>query len=160
MDWTRFQRPITVGREEAIYGLNSLYRGSQDVPLDGFDLVDTTYLRTWWAKHRSDQAAFALVAYAEGSGDPRRVRYDEVGLYDEAEREAKVSRHNQALLEQLREQMRTYSATPRLSPPDLVKEMGRGCTDVQKDLAIRLTGFAKQPEQERTDGYGLLELQF
>lgn len=155
-----FNDPSLLVREEAIYGLNSLYRGSQDVPLNGFDLVDTTYLRTWWAKHQSDQAAFALVAYAEGSGDPRRVRYDEIGLYDEAEREAKVSPRNQALLEQLREQMRTYSATPRLSPPDLAKEMGRGCTDVQKDLSIRLTGFTKQPEQERVDGYGLLELQF
>jgi len=79
-----FNDPSLLVREEAIYGLNSLYRGSQDVPLNGFDLVDTTYLRTWWAKHQSDQAAFALVAYAEDSGDPRRVRYNEVGLYDEA----------------------------------------------------------------------------
>ena len=38
--------------------------------------------------------------------------------------------------------------------------MGRGCTDVQKNLSIRLTRFTKQPEQGMADGYGLLELQF
>ena len=155
-----FNDPSLLVREEAIYGLNFLYRGSQDVPPNGFDAVDTTYLKTWWTQHQGDQAAFALVAYATGPGGPRLVRYDEIGLYDEAEREAKASPRNQALLEQLREQMRTYAATPRLSSPDLAKEMGRGCTEVQKDLAIRLNGFSKQPEQERVDGYGLLELQY
>jgi hypothetical protein len=133
-----------------------------DVPQNDFDLLDTTRLRAWWTKHEAYQAAVALVSYAQGSGDPRLsvARLDEIGLYDEAARLAKASPRTQSLLEQLREQMRSHAATARLSPSDLSREMGRDCAGVQKDLAIRLNGYRKQSEQERVDGYGVLELQY
>jgi hypothetical protein len=153
-----FNDPSLSVREEAITGLNSLFKRSPDAPLNGFDLLDTTYLKTWWAKHEADQAAFALVA--NGEGDPRLPKSDEIGLYDEAERLARASPRNQVLLESLREHMRSSAATPRISPVDLAKAMGRDCDGVQKDVAIRLDGFSKQLEKERTDTYGQLELQY
>jgi hypothetical protein len=102
------------------------------------------------------------VAYANDLSDPRlsQARLDEIGLYDEADRLAKTIPADRAMLEQLREKMRSAAATPRLSPPDLARQMGRDCAGVQQDLGIRLTGFAKQREQERVDGYALLELQY
>lgn len=153
-------------RAQAVTGMNWLFRGGQDVPQNGFDLLDTTWLRRWWAKHESDQAAIALAAFTEDqvdlstTGRPDQSRLDQIGLYDELGRLAKTSARNRAMLEQVQEQMRSYAATARYSPPDLARQMGRGCDGVKQDLAIRLKSFRGQPEQERVDGYGLLELQF
>jgi len=154
-------------RAQTITGLNWLFRDgfkdATDVPPNGFDLLDTTSLKSWWVKHQPDQASIALFAYSLGSGNAfsADARLNEIGLYDEAERVAKASPPNRTLLLQLQNNMRSYAANPRLPAPDLQKEMmGRGCDGVQSDLAIRLNGFNKQPEQERVDGYALLELQY
>ena len=149
-------------RTAAVRALNWLFNGGPDVPPSGFDLINTASLKAWWTHHEAVQAAIALVAYANDLSDPRlsQARLHEIGLYDEADRLAKTIPADRAMLEQLREKMRSAAATPRLSPPDLARQMGRDCAGVQQDLGIRLTGFAKQREQERVDGYALLELQY
>jgi hypothetical protein len=149
-------------RTATVRALNLLFDGGPDVPQGGFDLIDTTNLKKWWTNHEADQAAIALVAYANDLGDLRSsgARLDEIGLYDEIDRLANTRAAGSAMLEHLRANMRSGAATPRLSPPDLAHEMGRDCTGVQQDLGIRLKGFARQLEQERFDGYALLELQY
>jgi hypothetical protein len=149
-------------RAAIVRALNWLFDGGPGVPQSGFDLIETTSLKRWWASHEGEQAAIALVAYANDLSDPRpsQARLDEIGLYDEADTLARTRIGDRAMLEQLREKMRSEAATPKLSPPDLAGQMGRDCAGVQQDLGLRLAGFAKQPEQERVDGYGLLELQY
>ncbi|WP_353062483.1 hypothetical protein RBB77_14390 [Tunturibacter psychrotolerans] len=105
-----------------------------------------------------NQAALALVAYA--MDDPQSFRLDEIGLYAEAERVETASPHSRVLLESLRDRMRSFAGTPRLTPPDLARQMGRDCVGVQSDLGLRLNAFSKRPEEERVDHYALQELQF
>jgi hypothetical protein len=149
-------------RAEAIRGINWLFKGSYGVPKNDFDLLDTTLLKPWWTKNGGNQAAIALLAFAQNSpnlGWKRRT--DQIGLYDEAQRLAKISPQPLAPeLEQLREQMRSQAANDAPSPAELAKEMGRDCKGVQDDLGLRLQDYGKRPEQERVDDYGLLELQY
>lgn len=144
-------------RSEAVKGLNWLLMGGIGVPNNGFDLLDTTWLRDWWTKNANNQAAIALIAYAHntsaGSG-----HIDEVGLYDEVQRLAKVSPLGQSL-EELRERMRSEAASIP-SVDQLGKQMGRSCEAVQQDLGIRLKNFSEKAENERVDGYAVLEMQY
>jgi hypothetical protein len=158
-----FGDPSLSVRAEAITGLNRLFKGSPNVPLNGFDLLDTTFLRQWWAKNASNQAALALVAFAYGGPPMQQVdrRIDQIGLYDEAQRLAKISPQPLASeLEQLRERMRSVAATDKPSPSELAKQMGRDCAGVQQDFGIRLQTYRNKPEDERVENYGLLEMQY
>jgi hypothetical protein len=156
-----FNDPSLSVRAEAMTGINWMFKNGHGVPNGGFDLLDTNSLKQWWSKNSSNQAAIALISFAYG-GSPMQSqvnwRIDEAGLYDEVQRLAKNS-PLASEFELLRERMRSAAANLP-STTELAKQMGRGCPEVQQDLGIRLKDFRSRPEQERVDGYALLELQY
>jgi hypothetical protein len=88
-----FNDPSLSVRAEAIWGINTLFKGGYGVPNNVFDLLDTYFLKQWWTKNSSNQAGIALIAFAGGGSPMQQVdaRLDQIGLYDEAQRLAKTS---------------------------------------------------------------------
>lgn len=150
-------------RAEAVSAMNMLFSGADGVPNGGFDLLDTGALREWWAKHSKNQATIALIAFANGGPQTTQNMFrrdDQIGLYDEAQRLEESSSLRSAL-EQFRERMRKRASITTVSPEAQKREMmNRDCEAVARDLAIRMAGFRKNLDDERHDGYGLLELQY
>jgi hypothetical protein len=159
---TAFDDPSLSVRAEAIKGANWLFKGGEAGNPKNFDLLDTTLLKVWWKKSASNQAALALIAFGEHSASSGfDWRTDQIGLYDELQRLAKISPQPLAPeLELLREQMRLQAANHRPSAAELAKQIGRDCNGVQDDLGLRLQNYRNRLEDERNDDYGLLELQY